>query len=137
VGSYERPAKGAPDDWEHRLPLLPVHSFVPGSENKDVTGFIPIDRYGGVQWNTVKENAQAHPASLYGNSRNGSDDKQPPNVLLYERNIKEIPGYLGARISSLGVTANRYIKVPTLPVNQLRDPPILGCTQGIFLLDGV
>jgi hypothetical protein len=77
------------NDWEHRLPLLPVH----------FTGFTPIGRYGGVQWNVVMR--APSPRLSVQNSRSGSDDKKPPSVLLYEMYIEETPESLRARISSL------------------------------------
>ena len=60
-----------------------------GIRQQDVTGFIPIGRYGGVQWNVVKRTPS--PRLSVRNSRSGSDDKKPPNVLLYELYIEETP----------------------------------------------
>jgi hypothetical protein len=98
-----------------------------GIRQRNVTGSIPIGRYGGVQWNVVKRTPP--PRISVRNSRRGSDDKKPPNVLLYELYIKETPEELRARISSLAFTfhfrgrRNLFVLVLKfqLPVNPLRD----------------
>lgn len=60
-----------------------------GIRQRDVKSFIPIGRYGVVQWKVVKRIRS--PRHSVRNSRSGSDDKKPLNELLYDLYIKETP----------------------------------------------
>lgn len=52
------------NDWGHRLPLLPM--VYSGIRQRHFTGFIPIDRNSGVQWNFAKRTPSARHSVQYG-----------------------------------------------------------------------
>lgn len=88
MGLDERPVKDAPEWFGAQITSL-ARTFVPGSDNETSKVLSPLADMVSCNGKSLRE--YAHPRHSVRNSRSGSDDKKPPNELLYDLYIKETP----------------------------------------------